>query len=163
MSQLTEILNLIESWVQKYNSDELRRVKMRPGLTIEQIEEKLVGQPYKLPREIIELYQWHNGGHESFLPSPDGGYDLQTFLYLDEAISTAIDWNDSVFPNMNAFPLFSVEDVIYWTVGSFEQQDLAPIYSGDDGEFPSSPDAASLTIFLEKQVKRLRFKWKIEN
>lgn len=60
MSQLTEILNLIESWVQKYDSDELRRVKMHLGLTIEQREEKLLGQPYKLLREIIELYQWHN-------------------------------------------------------------------------------------------------------
>ncbi|MBW4603307.1 MAG: hypothetical protein KME29_28030 [Calothrix sp. FI2-JRJ7] len=39
MSQLTQILNLIESWVHSYNSDELRWVKMRPGLTIGQIED----------------------------------------------------------------------------------------------------------------------------
>ncbi|MGM3308483.1 hypothetical protein ACSQ6I_21325 [Anabaena sp. WFMT] len=162
MSQLIKLLRLVESWVQQYNSDELAQVKMRPGLTVQQIEEKLSGLPYKLPREIVELYQWHNGGHESFLPSPDGGYDLQVFFYLDEAISTAMDWNDGIFPNRNAFPLFSVEDVIYWTVGSEEQQELAPIYSSDDAELPSHPDATSLTAFLENNVKRLRFKWKID-
>lgn len=155
MSQLTEILNLIESWVQQYNADAIRWVKMRPGLTIGQIEKKLEGLPYKLPREILELYQWHDGGKPSFLPFPDS-YE-QEFFDLNEAISIAMDWNRSVFPNMNAFPLFSVEDVIYWTLGSEKQQNAEPIYSSDEGEFPSSPNALSLTAFLENEIERLRF------
>lgn len=51
--------------------------------------------------------------------------------------------------------------VMYWTVGSQEQQDMAAIYSNDEGTFPPSPDAPSLTAFFENTVKQLRLKWKI--
>ncbi|NJM46226.1 MAG: SMI1/KNR4 family protein [Alkalinema sp. RU_4_3] len=154
MSQLLEMLNRIDSWVEKnaeFESD------MRPGLTLEQIEEKLVGLPYKMPREIIELYTWRNGARNgSFLPDPDGEYGIQEFYSLGEAISVAADWDEHVFPKMNAFPLFSQEGAMYWTVVSDVQQELALIYSCDDGMFPATPDYESFADFLSAIVKRLK-------
>jgi hypothetical protein len=154
MSQLINTLNQIESLIQKYNPDELERVKALPDLTPKQIEEKLSCLPYKVPVEIVDLYRWHHSGHKCFVHL----LDIWQFFDLDEAISTALNWNKSNFLNMSAFPVFSVEDVIYWTVGNTEQQNLAPIWSNDESTFPPNPDAISLTVFFEEKIEQLGFK-----
>lgn len=114
MSQITEILNLTESWVQQCKSDELVYINLLPGLTSEQIEAEVARLPYRLPREITELYRWHNGdGQGAFLPFPNYWYPSQVFYSLSEAVSAALHWNDRIFPNMNVFPLFQVEEFKY--------------------------------------------------
>jgi cell wall assembly regulator SMI1 len=126
MSQLIEVLNSIESWVHTNAEFEF---SMRLGLMPEHVAEKLAEVSYKIPQEIIELYQWHNGGSKPFLPMPDGEYGIQEFFSLGEAISIALDWNEIVFPKMNAFPLFAREGSMYWTVVSEIQYESALIYS----------------------------------
>lgn len=95
-----------------------------------------------------------DGQSGSFLPFLDGDYGIQGFLSLSEAVEIALDWNTEVFPNMNIFPLFSVEEVMYWIVGSEALQDTLPIYSGDiDPSF--TQQATSLTAFLENGFAKL--------
>lgn len=162
MSQIVQILNFIELWLKQNKPNELEQVEMRSFLMPEQIEQKVAVLPYKLPKEIVELYQWLHSSHRLFLSMPDGDFNCQGFLNLDEAISLSMDWNNSVFPNMNVFPLLSVSDAMYWTVGSDKQQDIAPIYSNDYAEFPSEPDVESLTAFLLQEVERLQGTRKID-
>ncbi|RUT06013.1 hypothetical protein DSM106972_032190 [Dulcicalothrix desertica PCC 7102] len=90
-------------------------------------------------------------------PFPDGGYDLQEFLSLEDAISGIENWgNNNIFREMNAFPLFGIKGAVYWTVGFQEEKDFAPIYSNDEAEFPASPDYPSLFAMVEKNFERLR-------
>ncbi|KJH71932.1 SMI1/KNR4 family protein [Aliterella atlantica] len=164
MSQPTQILNSIELWLQQNRASDLEQFGTRPILTPKQIEEKIAILPYKLPKEVIELYKWLHSGHELFLTMPDGNFDRQMFLNLDRAISLSIDWeNSGVFTGMRTFPLITdVYDAIYWTVGSNNQQDVAPIYSNDEATFPSTPDAENLTAFLTHEFERLQSKRKID-
>lgn len=160
MSKLTQILNSIELWLQQNRSSDLKRAGTRPILTPEQIEEKIAILPYKLPKEVIELYKWLHSGHELFLAMPDGNFDMQIFINLDQAISLSIDWeNSGIFSGMRTFPLIAyVYSAIYWTVGSDNQQDVAPIYSNDEATFPSTADAETLTAFLTQEFERLQSK-----
>jgi hypothetical protein len=151
MSQLTQILNSIEVWLQQNRLSDLERFKTRLILTPDRIREKVDILSYKLPKEVIELYNWLHSGHKLFLTMPDGNFNRQSFLDLDRAISLSTDWeNAGIFLGMKVF------DSIYWTVGSEYQQDVAPIYSNDEAEFPSKPDAESLTIFLVQEFERLQ-------
>lgn len=34
---------------------------LQPGLTYDEIEEKVKDLPFRLPKEVYELYQWRNG------------------------------------------------------------------------------------------------------
>jgi hypothetical protein len=158
MSRTTQILNSIELWLQQNRPIDLERFGTRPILTPEQIEEKIAILPYKLPKEVIELYEWLHSGHKLFLIIPDGNFDMQSFLHLDRAISLSIDWeNSGVFVGLRTFPLLTdVYDAIYWTVGSDTQQDIEPIYNNDEAKFPSKPDADSLTSFLMQEFERLQ-------
>jgi hypothetical protein len=115
MFQLNQILNSIELWLQQNRSSDLERFGIRPILTPEQIKEKIAILPYKLPKEVIELYEWLHSGHEIFLTMPDGNFDRQTFLNLDQAISLSIDWgNSGTFSGIKTFPLITdVYDAIY--------------------------------------------------
>jgi hypothetical protein len=152
MSQILKTLNRIESWVHE-NAE--FQFSMRPGLTLDQIAEQLSDLTYKIPQEIIELYRWHDGGSTPFLPMPDGEYGIQEFFSLGGAIAIAEDWDKDLFPKRNAFPLFSQEGSMYWTIGSEVQQESALIYSCDDGMFPDKPDYESLAEFLSAILKRL--------
>jgi hypothetical protein len=158
MSQLTQILDSIEAWLKQNRLEDLERFGTRPILTDAQIKKKVEILPCQLSKEVIELYDWLHNGHELFLAIPDGNFNRQTFLDLDQAISLSIDWeNAGIFLGMKIFPLITqVYDAIYWTVGSENQQDAAPIYSNDEAQFPSKPDSESLTQFLAQEFERLR-------
>jgi hypothetical protein len=154
MSNLTELLNQIDRWVWQCNSN---AAVMSPGLPLSEIQTKLDLLPFELPSEVIELYQWRNGGQYSFLPCPEGGYDLQNFLSLDDAISIAQDLNRA--KSTYDFPLFYLEDILYWTQGSSEKQELAVIYCHHNS---SKPDYPSLTAMMEKELERLRTIWPVD-
>ncbi|MGB3653290.1 MAG: SMI1/KNR4 family protein, partial [Rivularia sp. (in: cyanobacteria)] len=65
MSNLTEALQRISVWMEKYQTekDGKKIPFLAPGLTFEEIENKLKNLPFKLSEELYELYQWHNGGY----------------------------------------------------------------------------------------------------
>lgn len=152
MSKLTQMLDLIHQWVQQQHESEsyCQLIKPRPGLILEKIQTLMNGKPFHLPREIIELYQWGNGSDYFSLPYPDGDYSIQSLFSLGEALGIAEEWNNEFFQDISVLPLFSVEDVYYWTVVSQQQRDTAPIYANDEPVMiPDSPSHPSLTAMIE--------------
>lgn len=164
MSRVTELLNQIAEWVQQYNSEEWHQVDLAPGLTSEQIQSLCEGKPFALPTEIFELYQWRNGrGSGSLFPHADGGYDEQEFYDLALGLGLGEEWEQDYCPGTHLLALFSVEGTYYWTVLPQTQQKLAPIYSSDEPDFATaSPDYPSLEAMLNRQITRLKIKWKID-
>ncbi|WP_373541846.1 hypothetical protein [Chamaesiphon sp.] len=158
MSRLTELLNQIEHWASEYNPEEYHKIDMASGLTIEQIQAYLVGKPYQLPTEIVDLYQWHNGGNGSLFPYPDGLYNEQEFLSLGIGLGTGEDWEQEYCPGKHLLCLFALEGNYYWTVLPETPQEFAPIYSSDEPDFATAtPGYPSLTAFLEKEISQLKF------
>lgn len=83
MSLFAESLERILSWLIK-NNPELA-LSLQPGLTREEIEEKVRNLPFRLPEEVYQLYQWRDGdgqwdyGKSRLLP----GY---SFIPLEAAL-----------------------------------------------------------------------------
>ncbi|WP_414625090.1 SMI1/KNR4 family protein [Calothrix sp. CCY 0018] len=83
MSVLTDSLNKIMRWLEQNRPD--YAASFLPGLSDEEIREKLANVELELPEDIYELYRWRNG--------VEGGEDLKSTVYpsmvympLDEAI-----------------------------------------------------------------------------
>jgi len=54
---------------------------LRPGLSLDLIQEKLANLPFRVSDDVIELYSWADGSDSAFELLP-GGY----FISLDEAL-----------------------------------------------------------------------------
>ena len=55
MSQLTDSLNQIKTWLE--NNCPLAAETITPGLTLSEIKSKIETLPFSLPNEFYELYQ----------------------------------------------------------------------------------------------------------
>ncbi len=82
---LIDSLNQILEWHQKNNTPTARLIQ--PGLSEDEILSMLQVVPFKLSREFVELYKWHNG-----VPVGEEGEDASFFEYhrflpLDEALN----------------------------------------------------------------------------
>lgn len=167
MSSLTEILNQIKLLVIKHDKSKDKYllsadfVSSREKLTWEKIQSKLNNLSYTIPNEVIEFYLWLND-NERVKKASTLFHDFDMGIFpLDEAILLQKEFIET-FGSKNVFPLFSQDEVIYWTVVSKEEVKKAVIYSNDGPFFPNSPDAHSLAEFFEKELKRLRRKWNVE-
>ena len=59
---LTNALERILNWLQQNLLSEYISVEvLEPGLTYEEIEERVADLPFCLSQEVYELYQWRNG------------------------------------------------------------------------------------------------------
>lgn len=73
MSELTDALRRIESWLQHHAPSMLET--LLPGLTEPEIEQATTDLPFYMPDDLCELYQWRNGNAmsvdygASFLPA----------------------------------------------------------------------------------------------
>ncbi|MEH1969991.1 hypothetical protein [Nostoc sp.] len=63
MSLLTDALDRVLNWFQDHEDLEFAHFEsLELGLTYEEIEEKVTDLlPFRLPKEVYELYQWGNG------------------------------------------------------------------------------------------------------
>lgn len=88
MSALTEALEQIEYWLWQNYPDIAK--SLTPGLTPEEINSITENLPFKISREIQELYEWHNGsGHFSFFVSVYDSNEGLGFLSLEKAIDNS--------------------------------------------------------------------------
>ncbi|MEH2120495.1 SMI1/KNR4 family protein [Nostoc sp.] len=119
MSLLTDALDRVLNWFEENDDLDFAHFEsLQPGLKYEEIEEKVTDLlPFRLPKEVYELYQWGNGawiGEEIYARF----FDDYVFLSLESALKiycnlTAIDQEDdpcvvvikSNF-NMQWFPIF---------------------------------------------------------
>lgn len=149
MSNLRDSLENILAWQERNRPEYVSQ--LQPGLTEEEIEEKLKHIPFRLPKEVYQLYQWRNGStFDYFLPgsgflflpleraieeyqlnadihSTDDEYDeADTDDEYDEADD---DWNPYYFP------VFFEGIENFFVIGSDEQQNESPViyYFIEDG------------------------------
>ncbi|BAY87338.1 PBS lyase HEAT-like repeat protein [Calothrix parasitica NIES-267] len=83
MSVLTDSLNRIMQWLEENRPD--YAASFLPGLSDEEIQEKLTNVELELPEEIYELYHWRNGVEDGE-DSKSIAYPSMAFMSLDEAI-----------------------------------------------------------------------------
>jgi hypothetical protein len=138
-----------------------------PQLSVQEIESSLQNFPFKLPKEVYELYLWHNGTlpkqrENEFTPEYfNFGYHLaglagDIVLYsLEEAMfwwQARDEWNASFLPYepSNVFPLFAAERGNIVVLGSRIQQESSPIYWVEDLVVPlnQEPLYPSLTHMM---------------
>lgn len=140
MSELRDSLEKILVWQQKNRPEYASQ--LQPGLTEEEIEEKLKDIPFRLPKEVYQLYQWRNGStFDYFLPG--AGF---LFLPLERAIeeynlnaeinSTNVEYygHDDDW-NRYYFPIFFEGIEIFFVIGNDKQQEKSPViyYFIEDG------------------------------
>ena len=157
MSALTESLEFIENWVRQNIPN--HPAVMNQGLSREQIEEQIKDLPYKLPKEIYDLYQWRNGGINPFIPHPEA-WDLASFSPLEEVTYQPLVISSSeALEDYFVFVLFMVEDLGYFFFCTQEESEVLPIYCND---YPTidmigeKPRYSSLTEMMEDLVNELK-------
>lgn len=151
MLTLQESLEFITNWIQNNTP----AWDLEPGLSYESIEGMTQELPFELPLEIYELYMWRNGGSLEMLPMPDLTDQIdceviQRFFPLKEAMEIAQDWKNGWFP------LFDTDGVIFWFIGTQEQQRTTLIFSNDELELPREPSYQSLTEMMSKTVEGVK-------
>ena len=123
MSELTNALNIILNWFQ-YNKPSIVDA-LQPGLTIEEIEEKVKDLPFRLTQEVYELYQWRNGMID------DGSCFFTAFRFfsLEEAIEESQIMKEAWGLSLpfGWFPLFEFEGEFFAVVGAEENTENSPI------------------------------------
>ena len=148
MSELTDALNQIVSWLEKHPSEKYASADvLQPGLSYEEIDRRVADLPFKLPEEVYELYQWRNGtcdGEEERAQFFNG----LTFLSLeaaldkyDELLSGYDDdeevedyWNEMWFP---LFSRFVDYHCFYLVKGDIEGNIYPAILCSDEYDYPS--------------------------
>lgn len=93
MSVLTDSLNQIMRWLEENRPD--YAASFLPGLSDEEIREKLANVELELPEEIYELYRWRNGVEDGE-DLKSIAYPSMAFMPLDEAIKYHLDVVDNV-------------------------------------------------------------------
>ncbi len=156
MSKLTDLLNQIVGWIEDNNSEEWNRIRLDTGLSHAQIQHFYEGNSFIFPTEIVDLYQWHDGGNGSFFIDAHGIYGDQHFNSLGWGLSCGEDWSRDYCPDKKILALFACEDVYWWTILPDTSQEAAPIYVSDEPDFDTcSPNYPSLTAMLEEMIQRL--------
>ena len=119
MSELTNALDRILNWFQQNKSSIIE--SLQPGLSIEEIEEKVKDLPFRLTQEVYELYQWRNGMID------DGScfFSGYRFLPLEEGLEYSKnvgEYIDSLLP-FGWLPLFEFNGGYFAIICSEEQTD----------------------------------------
>ena len=136
MSALTDALNRIIAWLQQHSPNCVSGFV--PGLSVEEIEEKLGELPFRVPQEVYELYQWRNGTNEY-----SGVFVYHRLLNLNNALEYSQGINDSYWLEVREqdgeplylFPLFDFDGEYFAVPGSDSLNDTAPVFhiGCDDG------------------------------
>jgi hypothetical protein len=106
MSELTDALERIFTWIREHKPTDVDR--FQPGLSLEEIREKLSQFPCQLPREIYTLYQWHNGTIDDSWEC--GVFVYHSFMDVDRALQQAEEYinekSQRSYREQEGFPLY---------------------------------------------------------
>lgn len=104
---LTPILNKLELFLNPEQS--VSGKLLQPGLSENNIREKITTLPITFPKEIFELYQWKNGiaGNHDARIGQQEIFPLGIFDSLEETIQTYKYYTSKGHFSLNLFPLFS--------------------------------------------------------
>ncbi|GBE92369.1 SMI1/KNR4 family protein [Nostoc cycadae] len=123
MSELTDALDRVVNWLQRHKP--LYASALQTGLSDEEIEEKVKDLPFRLTREVYELYQWRNG----MIDEDSSFFYNYRFLPLEEAVEVqkiVLDNYGFVLP-FGWFPIFEFENDGFAIIGAEEITENSPI------------------------------------
>ena len=152
MSLVIETLGKIEKWLQ-LNCPSVASFPY-PGLTNGQIEELTKNLPFKLPKEVQELYTWKNGTRHG-----DGFFPFHVFYSLEESLGfnhNIVDyWDEAQSMSLHSLVLFSENKSFFFTVGSCEEKESSPIWVMHMGDEPviCFQSLASLLLMMAECYK----------
>lgn len=106
---------------------------LQPGLTTAEMYQR-APLPFKLPQEVLALYQWHNGTRQNENEPEQELFYYHEFMTI-EAAYTVYQWRMQfnseegfeVF-EPRLFPLFSFQGEYYATWCTVEEQERSPIF-----------------------------------
>lgn len=150
--QLSQALERIWNWFE-VNAPAMLTF-LQPGLTRGQIDAQVRDLPFQLPKEVYQLYQWHNGSSAEqnieflpqyrFLSLEDAIAQYQCTVKIWQDVSETENWQDGWVQPEGWFPLFA-EDGNFYVVEGQSQPTSAPIihfseYGDNDLIFNSLTD-----------------------
>ena len=171
MSLLIESLERILAWLSINQPSSVSA--LQSGLTYSQIQEKTKDLPFKLPTEVIELYQWRNGTQDSELDTARF-FPAFTFDSLERALinynelidfavksgqilifnpTTNMSWEDNIDPNDRYdpkwFPLFNFQNEDYYLAIGSEKEEVSSVIMDFSIQDPTTyPKYESLTKMM---------------
>lgn len=126
-----ELLDVLVSFTAKVNAQ--LPSYLQPGLTPEEIYQR-APLPFKLPREVLALYQWHNGTYQDENEPEQELFFYHKFMPIEESFEVyqwRMQFNSEegfeVF-EPHLFPLFSFQGEYYATWCTVEEQERTPIF-----------------------------------
>ncbi|MGL5832221.1 MAG: SMI1/KNR4 family protein, partial [Waterburya sp.] len=123
MSELKQAVDKIVNWLRLNYPENIEGI--RPGLSIEEIQEITKDFPFVIPKEIIELYQIYDG------MVMFGSMDL-SLESLEEALQQSPLWEKCKYPPSSENHIFiimhSYGKGIYYVVCDQEEKDFSPIW-----------------------------------
>lgn len=134
MSQLTDSLNQIKTWLEDNYPQAAENIT--PGLSLEEIESKIQGLPFSLPEEFYELYQWSRGDFPGSQTMYTGIFDsfdgmaLNSLKYAMQAFSGFEDEFEECAVNYIGkplFPIFGTDATYLCIVGDWQHKIPSPI------------------------------------
>lgn len=138
LPSIAEIMEEILTYTASVDPD--LRASLRDGLSYDQIEEKSRDFGLEIPREVKDLYAWHDGMHAENREDHQLLY-YHYFLPLDEALELCEHFEEVEFFRYSEdllgnkiLPLFEYECEYYAARCNSEKQDRAPIYFVYHGE-----------------------------
>lgn len=134
MSQLTDSLNQIKTWLEENCPQAAESIT--PGLSLQEIESKIKDLPFSLPKEFYELYQWSRGNdliNQNVYSYIFGADDATSLINLEYAMEVFPDFEDE-FEEVAAnyigkplFPIFGSDATYHCMVGDWEDKTPSPI------------------------------------
>lgn len=124
MSVLIKSLERIERWLQQHKAGFVAHSGQ--GLTDEQIEEETRNLPFRLPKEVYELYNWLNNSiinglvYAFSIASLNKAVEMRD-LFIEISRSTGSTWNPHWLPICFSNNFFCV------ITGDLEQKDTSPV------------------------------------
>ena len=163
MSEITEMLNKIESWC--YKNKNSGSVKVKPGLTEEEINSIFSNSTFSkkklfLPEEIFLLYQWGNGGGYRF--NLEHSCCAEYYFYpFEYAMQQAEDFNQYLQKHSKKekieyiFPIVEEDGAFIWTILDKKKTCFSPLYYNDEF-IMNTPNYFSLAAMLESIILKLK-------
>jgi hypothetical protein len=129
MTNLTNALNRIFTWLKENHP--VTAEGFQPGLSSTEIEEKLSLLLFRVPREVYELYRWHNGNK-----TYEGIFGYLWFTNLDRAYEFSTYINDEYCVEIREqegdpkylFPLFDFDGEYFAIEGSNQTEGTDRIF-----------------------------------
>ncbi|WP_156114024.1 DUF6745 domain-containing protein [Myxosarcina sp. GI1] len=130
-SLMRDSLETIVAWLEQYAPNFVD--DFLPGLDEEEISRRLEQLPFKVPREVCELYQWRNGiSSERMLFVYHDFLELERAIEQSEMLSKSIPERERDNEPAYLFLLFEFESEYFAVAGGDKVVETAPVYHISD-------------------------------